>query len=710
MHHSTPLHITIEPNDRSIVKSMPTPMKMTSMEINDILTALDTRSDRQNGPVEDSSKASHMEIDDSDCDSQQHRIGSQVMLERQDERVAKNNEEDLGMAGATPTQRIVEAEKNSPEPTGQEEGLSKINEILHKPSEMLENPKPSLPTISHTSPAKCQPKEAHEAVEATAFSTASKSAALTDTTEQKRKTLPPNANNGNNDHVILIEDSTCQEDDLDFTNTTLYTNIPDDNNNDNSNTSQPVALQVKENLRTDEPEHLLSTEAEPVQDQGSFLVDHNVNVDTDSFTAADSLLLPSELHYPIDKERFATPSEEIETIGSSTNEMSIPWESYLNSSPPVIGNGNETGMTTVCPEAEDAAAEEVFHETSSISPSSVKYRNAEQVVEMTPDDQARVPTETPPGVEADVQQDESTSVLVKDSFRQKHVRNEVEDDDQLNLSANDRPNSPKTPSTPKRKRVNGSVNSNSGKKRQKFNITVDHDISQAAVTSEDLNTNTAGNNHEESERHSDNALDEESSIHSRGHSRNRSDSLSPLNNTVRDEGIDASSAKASESENTNTTKRRRSLRNDDNVKHTELAPSKRHKRSERGYSLSHVQITTSQPGSNVTTDAAKAKSTSRSEEPSKEIDDVNARCTTTPSRPNSVEFVDALESSPASSSSRKMDQRPKAKPASILGRLKRILSDCKQMVLGSQEEREFDDMLFEVRKEVHEAGRRGQGA
>lgn len=57
-----------------------------------------------------------------------------------------------------------------------------------------------------------------------------------------------------------------------------------------------------------------------------------------------------------------------------------------------------------------------------------------------------------------------------------------------------------------------------------------------------------------------------------------------------------------------------------------------------------------------------------------------------------------------------IDNRPKVKPRSILGRLKQLLSDCRQLVLGSQEERELDDALFEVRKEVHEAGRRGRMA
>ncbi|KAI9879499.1 MAG: hypothetical protein M1830_008375 [Pleopsidium flavum] len=43
----------------------------------------------------------------------------------------------------------------------------------------------------------------------------------------------------------------------------------------------------------------------------------------------------------------------------------------------------------------------------------------------------------------------------------------------------------------------------------------------------------------------------------------------------------------------------------------------------------------------------------------------------------------------------------------ILGGLKRILKDIQQVMLGSQEEREIDDVLFDIRKEVHEAGRRG---
>jgi len=48
-------------------------------------------------------------------------------------------------------------------------------------------------------------------------------------------------------------------------------------------------------------------------------------------------------------------------------------------------------------------------------------------------------------------------------------------------------------------------------------------------------------------------------------------------------------------------------------------------------------------------------------------------------------------------------------PRSLLRNLNTWISDLKTMVLGSREEREFDDVLFEARRAVHEAGRRGRG-
>jgi hypothetical protein len=55
-------------------------------------------------------------------------------------------------------------------------------------------------------------------------------------------------------------------------------------------------------------------------------------------------------------------------------------------------------------------------------------------------------------------------------------------------------------------------------------------------------------------------------------------------------------------------------------------------------------------------------------------------------------------------------ERVKATPKSILGRLRDVLVDLPSMILGSQEERELDDMLFDVRRAMHEAARRGREA
>ncbi|KAI7082379.1 hypothetical protein KC356_g8426 [Hortaea werneckii] len=53
-------------------------------------------------------------------------------------------------------------------------------------------------------------------------------------------------------------------------------------------------------------------------------------------------------------------------------------------------------------------------------------------------------------------------------------------------------------------------------------------------------------------------------------------------------------------------------------------------------------------------------------------------------------------------------ERPTATPASIMGKLRDILGDLSKSFLGGQEEREMDDVLFEIRQEVHEAARRGK--
>lgn len=51
---------------------------------------------------------------------------------------------------------------------------------------------------------------------------------------------------------------------------------------------------------------------------------------------------------------------------------------------------------------------------------------------------------------------------------------------------------------------------------------------------------------------------------------------------------------------------------------------------------------------------------------------------------------------------------PKDTPKSILGRLRDILGDCRNAIFGSQEERDFDNVLFELRQEVHGAAARSR--
>jgi len=52
--------------------------------------------------------------------------------------------------------------------------------------------------------------------------------------------------------------------------------------------------------------------------------------------------------------------------------------------------------------------------------------------------------------------------------------------------------------------------------------------------------------------------------------------------------------------------------------------------------------------------------------------------------------------------------QPMDTPKSILGRLRDILGDCRNAIFGSQEERDFDNVLFELRQEVHGAAARGR--
>ncbi|KAF2749778.1 hypothetical protein M011DRAFT_484473 [Sporormia fimetaria CBS 119925] len=68
------------------------------------------------------------------------------------------------------------------------------------------------------------------------------------------------------------------------------------------------------------------------------------------------------------------------------------------------------------------------------------------------------------------------------------------------------------------------------------------------------------------------------------------------------------------------------------------------------------------------------------------------------------EDITALTATP----NRSFTERVILTPRSILDKLRKMISDCSQIVLGREEERGFDDALFDLRRAVHAAGRRGQ--
>ncbi|KAG2163108.1 hypothetical protein VTO58DRAFT_110574 [Aureobasidium pullulans] len=53
-------------------------------------------------------------------------------------------------------------------------------------------------------------------------------------------------------------------------------------------------------------------------------------------------------------------------------------------------------------------------------------------------------------------------------------------------------------------------------------------------------------------------------------------------------------------------------------------------------------------------------------------------------------------------------RRPIAKPKSVIARLRGLLAECKTLILGSQEEREMQDVLYELGREVYDARKRSR--
>lgn len=74
-----------------------------------------------------------------------------------------------------------------------------------------------------------------------------------------------------------------------------------------------------------------------------------------------------------------------------------------------------------------------------------------------------------------------------------------------------------------------------------------------------------------------------------------------------------------------------------------------------------------------------------------------------------VQSLSQQASIEAATPSRSFAERVILTPKSLLGRLRRMISDCSQLVgLGREEERQLDDALFHLRRQVHAAGMRGQ--
>jgi hypothetical protein len=87
-----------------------------------------------------------------------------------------------------------------------------------------------------------------------------------------------------------------------------------------------------------------------------------------------------------------------------------------------------------------------------------------------------------------------------------------------------------------------------------------------------------------------------------------------------------------------------------------------------------------------------------------DVEVVQTRMATDDEDASEEELQERLEESVATPS----QNLPTNTPKSILGRLRDILGDCRNAIFGSQEERDFDNVLFELRQEVHGAAARGR--
>jgi hypothetical protein len=164
-------------------------------------------------------------------------------------------------------------------------------------------------------------------------------------------------------------------------------------------------------------------------------------------------------------------------------------------------------------------------------------------------------------------------------------------------------------------------------------------------------------------------------------------------------------AEAVEAEPTSGSKRRASAMStvedklDSSISRVEDTPAPRKTKKKRRSKAARQ----AQEGDSVAVRSSTRSSTGGSQSQSQTVEDPEPE---TDHEEASPEKQLAEESQSAANRGKKVVQ-----PASILGRLRGVLADCKKMIIGQPEdEREFDDVLYEIRKEIFEAERRGRAA
>ena len=494
--------------------------------------------------------------------------------------------------------------------------------------------------------------------------------------------------------------------------------------------------------------------------------------DIDTVMIADSLLLPSkESHTAVDREKFSTPLESIDDMDSSSAEdASNPWQAYLNSSPPT-SVGIDGSRTVISEGADNMHELDPLHKRtlSGQQLSNNSHRMQGSVQKFPVQEVIDIEHQKSEGT---TQNEERSTVVTEGSLVNTNISAIKSAAMHERATSTDKlmTGSDKDSDTPTRKRSSGFAEpEETGKRLRQDNLSEMHvglDTSQLDLASA-APTDVCQEEEDETARApiegelpmtittSMQGKSKDIGLASKELNCNQNSSPMNLNTTNADVPEAKGDESSSEIGSRDMLKRRRSRRFEIDIEHVQLTTPKRRKRSATDGSIEHIRIpSVEQESGSPCSSAAHMQTTNNDKENHDDQNTMVDHCeaTVADGRKENIQHVyyrtnettqeasitkttatnPSIEpkansddhstpvplpevSGPISpscsltpSSSQSTPSRVKAKPASILGRLRRVLSDCKQLVLGSQEEREFDDVLFEVRKEVHEAGRRGR--